>query len=220
MNKVSINFETLFEILRLEKRREELQELPDAFYENVKEYITEKKKILQIAKTNLFSEEEINKTEKQLSNIYKILDELYNRRETKIVNLAMMKSKSETNSALHFPLSKEEMPFFNQLKEIFVEQKKTILGRFKKEPSEVLKKTHLKTSTTNLPLNSTPTTITNNEHNSELKKVKITLTSDVPKFLGKDREIYGPYQKGQSIELSKDIANLLIKRNFAVYEQN
>lgn len=195
MNKVNINFETLYEILRLEKTREDIQELPSTFFDDVKEYIREKKKILGIAQKNLFSEEEIKRTKKQLSNIYKIIDELYNRRETKIVNLAMMKS----DSIPQFPLSKEELNLFKKLKNILVENKKEILGNLHQ----------IKKQTENHEIS----------NNIKEKTISIRLNSDVPKFLGKEMQVYGPYSKNQIIELPEKIAEILIKQNLAIKYQ-
>ena len=58
-----ITYETLYEILRREKSRPELQELDDSFYRNLVKYIEEKKAILesQRKKESIFTSVEIQK---------------------------------------------------------------------------------------------------------------------------------------------------------------
>ena len=78
---ITITYETLFEILRREKDRLELQKLDISFYDDVISYIQEKKALLDgKGQQQLFSEDEKIKTEKQLINIRKILRELYERK--------------------------------------------------------------------------------------------------------------------------------------------
>jgi len=51
------------------------------------------------------------------------------------------------------------------------------------------------------------------EENIELKKVHIT--ESVPKFVGVDLEIYGPFNEREEVELNNQIAEMLIKTNKA-----
>ena len=51
------------------------------------------------------------------------------------------------------------------------------------------------------------------EENTELKKVKVT--EAIPKFVGVDLEIYGPFSQHEEIELHPEIAEMLIKTNRA-----
>ena len=95
---IKITYETLYELLRREKSRETLQELSPTFYDDVADYIKEKIRILadQQRKLNMFSISEREKIEIQLNNVRKILADLYDRREKKIMSLAV--NKSITNS--------------------------------------------------------------------------------------------------------------------------
>ena len=75
---VRITYETLFDMLRQEKGRPEIQKISKTFFSDLTSYLNEKKKIIEESKTKggLFVAEEKERAEKQLGNIKKILIEL------------------------------------------------------------------------------------------------------------------------------------------------
>ena len=92
---INITYETLFDMLRNEKSREELQKLDDSFFEDLIQYISDKKQLISQDKdSEFFSGLEKEKTVKQLKNIKKLVRELYERREKKIVNMALISSRT------------------------------------------------------------------------------------------------------------------------------
>ena len=95
MSKVVITYDTLYEILRREKFKKELQKLDDNFFDNTLNYLNDKSKIYesQKEKDSIFSSE-FKKTEKTLENTKKILKELYEKRESKIIMLALFSSRT------------------------------------------------------------------------------------------------------------------------------
>lgn len=90
-----VTFDTLFEILRNEKTKDDLQKLPESYFLDVVDYLSEKQKSLTLenAQQGLFESEEKEKKIHQISNIKKILKEIYERRENKIFNMALNKSR-------------------------------------------------------------------------------------------------------------------------------
>jgi DNA replication initiation complex subunit (GINS family) len=92
---VKITYETLFDLLRRERGRDEIQELDPGFYDDVLTYLTDKKAILDGISDPESSEAE--KTRIQLQNIKKIVKELYERREKKILLLAINKIRTGSN---------------------------------------------------------------------------------------------------------------------------
>ena len=60
---VVITYETLFEILRREKTREELQKLPDNFHNDVGKYLSDKKQTMLSIANDQFSEIEQEKAQ-------------------------------------------------------------------------------------------------------------------------------------------------------------
>jgi len=81
---VVISYETLFEMLRLERSRTELQKLPDSYVEDVQKIIDS-----DLASMDLLKDDEKKKKEMNLKSTLKIVNELYERREKKVVNMAL-----------------------------------------------------------------------------------------------------------------------------------
>ena len=51
------------------------------------------------------------------------------------------------------------------------------------------------------------------ETNEDLKKVQVL--EEIPKFVGVDLEIYGPFNSEEEVELRSEIAEMLVKANKA-----
>lgn len=200
MGEVIITYDTLSEILRREKFRKELQMLEPTFFADVIKYLGDKEVIVksQESKKGLFSSE-IEKTKKQLQNIKKILKELYEKRESKIIELALFSSrigkKEENLSAMML----EEAKMYNQLYNNLVSFRQGILENImnKQLPKiSMVKPKGLK---------------------SEKKEEKILLRiiHAIPKFVGPNMEIYGPFDEEDMVFLDKNIANTLINKRRA-----
>jgi len=189
-----ITYETLYEILRRERTRQELQELEENFFSKIVKYFKEKTAILesQKQKESIF-QEETKKTEKQLENIKKILKELYEIREMKILNLAVSSSRTKTNNKLN--LLPEEQILYNNIKITLNQSRSKILERLVQGQ---------------LP-NEEPKPIKSNEN--ELKLIRFI--NHVPKFVGTDNNNYGPFEPEMVANLPLKIAELLIKKERA-----
>ena len=90
MSEISITYDLLFDILKIEKSREDLQKLDENFYSDIVNYLSSKDSIIENPNTPI-RERELTKI--QLSNVKKLLIELYDRREKKIINLAFYQIK-------------------------------------------------------------------------------------------------------------------------------
>src|SRR3989338_4305293 len=127
MQEVLITYETLFELLKRERERSDLQKLEPSFFSEVISYVKDKKKILDAKSDSVFAPEERKKTERQLENIYKILRELYERREKKIIQLALDKSRTRSNLIDTSTLLKEEKVFFDAITDLLDNYREAIL---------------------------------------------------------------------------------------------
>jgi len=118
---VSINYELLYDMLRNEKAKFELQNVPQDFFSQVLRYLEHQMLEIQQSKYkhDLFSSTERSKQEVQLYNAKKLLRELYERRERKIMDMAL--NKSRNNSALVDvdALLPEERGFFETMVVLF-----------------------------------------------------------------------------------------------------
>ena len=199
MAEIKVTYETLFDLLRREKGRNDLQELEKTFYEDVKEYIDEKNNTL---KTTI-SRGEKEKINIQLKNIKKILRELYDLREKKIINLAASKVRTNSNLIDTSKLLEKEKSLYNEACELFLKYKLQVIEKIINS-DDVQETPQVKQQE---PKEEEP------PETQEEQKIKIL--HDLPRFLGTDKKIYGPYKKGDLTTLPEETAKLLLDKKRA-----
>ncbi len=192
---MTITYETLYELLRTEKYKKELQTLSNTFLQDVIEYLQEKENIIQSQEQqdSLFSSE-INKTKRQLENTKRILKELYERRERKIIDLALLSSRSKEPQEISSMLPQEHEHFQNILTNLDIARNNILFSILSKK----------------LPSIKPKTIKTENKQNKTIRFVK-----SVPKFLDTELNIHGPFEKEDIASLPSKIANLLITKQRA-----
>ena len=191
-----ITYETLYEILRTEKNKNELQTLPTNFLQDLINYIQEKENIIQSQETkdSIFSSE-TEKTKKQLENTKRIIKEIYEKRERKIIELALLSSRSNEPQETSSLLPQEKENYQNILKNLNSSRHNILINLLSKK----------------LPLIQKPKTIkTENKENKLIRFIKA-----VPKFLDTKLNIHGPFEKEDIASLPSRIANLLVKKQRA-----
>jgi DNA replication initiation complex subunit (GINS family) len=115
-SEINITYETLYELFRREKNREELQELNKTFFKDLVEYINIKKQMMNPTDgENNFTDAQKQKAMVQFENIKKILKELYEKRERKIVSIALNKSRTGSDIINTKILLDEEKLFYDDL---------------------------------------------------------------------------------------------------------
>jgi len=217
MENIRITLETLYDILRNEKKREDLQKLEDSFFNDVVNYLREKKKLLSSKQeeNELFASGERKKLEYELNSINRILKEIYERRETKIIAIAINKSKTGSEIIDTSAMLREERQFYQQVLETLddyrrgillslfkcelpflgklpperkaVETEKKELRNFKSEPAEGL----------------------------AARMAKIRFIRPTPSFIWKDLKVYGPFEQRQETEIFPEVAELLVRKGRA-----
>jgi len=192
-----ITYETLYEILMREKSGQEIQKIDKDFFNDIIKYIKDKKEILesQKSKDNTFALKEIERTTKQLESIYKILKELYEKRESKIINLALLDSRSKTNID-HSYFLPEESKFYESIKNNLNLYREGIL-------SNIIQG--------RLPTFEEPKTIKRDFQD----KILVRFINQVPKFVGSNGFAYGPFEEEDIANLPSDVAKLLIEKGRA-----
>ncbi|AJF62430.1 MAG: hypothetical protein QT11_C0001G0281 [archaeon GW2011_AR20] len=186
-----ITYEILYDILRREKTRQELQKIELNFFQDINKYLNEKTAILDDlkSKSSIFAQKEIEKTEKELNNIKKIIREVYEKREAKIVQLALSSAITNKNQDINNLLEEERLIFDG------------IVKFLKEIRQELLSK---------LLENNKPKVI---KSNPEIKTIRIL--QPVPEFIGDDLNEYGPFEEEYIAFLPAKTAELLIKNNKA-----
>ena len=196
---ITITYETLFELFRREKDREDLQKLEDSFFNDVVGYLSDKNKSLQTDGSQ-FSIEEKEKTRAQLENIKKIISGIYERREKKIVRMALDKSRIKSNIIDTSSMLKEERMLFDRLFLALDNGRGWILNNlleakmpeFVEENKEEVKHEEKKDASGTTKL--------------------VRFLRAVPKFVGRELEEYGPFDEEDVASLPFEIANVLINK--------
>ncbi|VVB81349.1 Uncharacterised protein [uncultured archaeon] len=207
---VVLTYETLYEMLRKEKSRDELQKLDECFFRDVLAYLKEKQQSYDdnLTKNDIFSQSERDKLHIQLTNIRKILKDLYDIRERKIINMSINKSRTHTMIVDTANLLPQEQPFFESLHSVMTQYRTGILHR-------LLEQRELDILPIVLPLPAEEKEEAPLE--SPLKKIKCT--EAIEQFFGEELEPYGPFAAEEETTLPEQLANILISQGKAVEQQ-
>ncbi len=114
-----ISFEYLKKILNEEKKTSNLTKISDDFYEAVKQYLDAKKKLAKD-----------RKDEVEARNIERIVENIFNLRERKIVNFAIIAARI---GSIPQNLTKEEKDFFDKIVNVIKERRKMLESLKKQE---------------------------------------------------------------------------------------
>ena len=212
---INITYETLFELLRREKTRVELQKLDSDFFDDVINYIKEKKEAFESLKdkTDLFAADERQKAEKQLQNVKKIIKEIYEKREKKIISIAVDSSRTFSTVIDTSAMLKQEKDFFEIVLDTLNKFRKGILFSIleAQEPKvdeakeKIEEKEEIKESV---------------KEETKKETMMIRFLYPVPRFVGKNLEEYGPFDKDDVVNIPSELAEVLVKKERAeVLEQ-
>tara|TARA_Y100000310_G_scaffold1020_1_gene1418 strand:- start:15044 stop:15685 length:642 start_codon:yes stop_codon:yes gene_type:complete len=199
-----MTYEKLYDLLRKEKYSQELQKVDENFFRSIIKYLEEKSAIIdaQKSKDSIFAGE-IEKTEKQLVNVKKIVKELYEKRENKIMQLALFSSRIKERDIPPVLLPEERKLFLEILE---------VLNRFRGSVLESVIEKKVPSVPESKPKD-IKRTEEDSEKASELKVVR--LLHPVPQFVANDLNIYGPFEEEDTSVLPKKTANVLIKKKRA-----
>jgi len=131
MAEVKITYETLFDLVRREKSREELQELDSEFYSDIMQYLSSKYSLLKKdgEQAGLFGASESEKVKIQIQNIKKLVKSLYDRRAVKLIRLAINRSKVGVGISNTIAMLPQEKVFFQEVLGVLERQRKDILNK-------------------------------------------------------------------------------------------
>ena len=234
---IKITLETLYDLLRNEKKREDLQKLDPVFFFDVLHYLREKKALLagRQQSTELFAAGERDKLEYELRSIKRILKELYEKREKKIMDIALNKSRTGSDIIDTSAMLSIERDFYNRLLKTLDDYRKGVLlnlfsGELPSVPEQrKLEAEEWKGASPSLSLSapSPSLSLPAFEHSSVLSPrqpsapeipplTRIKFIHPLPSFVWKDLKVYGPYDIGEEIEIYPEVAELIVRKGRAV----
>ncbi len=210
---VVLTYETLYELLRREKSREELQKLDERFFKDTLNYMREKQQSYDdnLTKNDIFSQSERDKLHIQLANIRKILRDLYDIRERKIINMAINKSRTNSHIVDTQNLLAQEQAMFESLHSVLSQYRTGILHRLIE-----LREPDIMPIVLPLP-NEQPQEEIPAPLQHGMKKIKCLDAID--QFFGEELEQYGPFKQDEETTIPEQLADILISQGKAAEVQ-
>ena len=194
-----ITYETIRNAHRAEKE-EELQKLPVSFFESVRSWFSHKEKLKDT--TSLL----------EVENAKKLLEDIINRRERKIVMSALRTVRGEMPPS---SLTDEERKFFDQVVSILKIFRNEVNDKFRNFDDIVEEKIEeAKKSMEELK----PVEVEKPVEKTFIKpngKLLVKALVDLPRFVGSNMESYGPLKVGDVIYVPEEVGKLLITRKVA-----
>ncbi len=213
---INLTYESLFEMVRREKNKSELQKLEKSFFVDFVNYLRQKKEILKNHNSqDIYAQSEKQKTEAQVYNIRKLVKELYDRREKKILDMAIVKARTGSQ-IVDLNISDDEKILFNEVTNILLKHRKEILLHLMDGSFPETKDLKMGTIDTNLEEKGQNSDISSKSAQTEPKNTKkVEFLSFVQEFVGLDLEDYGPFEENDVIDLPEQIATVLVENKVA-----
>ena len=210
VDEIKITLETLYDILRTEKKAEDLQQLEETFYIDVISYLREKKAMLEMKKEsdNIFASGEKEKLQYELRSIKRILKQLYEKREKKIIDIALNRSRTGSDIIDTSTMLRQEKDFYEYLLGHLDNYRRGVLMQLFKgelpesagEKKEIIVEKEIPTS---------------KESSNSDDPTKIRFIHPTPSFVWKDMKVYGPYEPGDEVDIFPEVAALLVRKGRA-----
>lgn len=224
--RIALTYETLFDILRVEKRRDELQELEEKFLENVVTYLQQKKEMLtkKQHESGIESFDEVKKISIQFENIQKIIKEIYERREKKIMLLALNNSRTKAMDLKKGFLLPHEEELYRQLTRLLGAYRgdvmeKIIKGQYpKQELAAVLLNVQDMRKETEIKQQEMPIQAAVEQQEpltAPSSVVQVKFLEEIEEFVGPELEVYGPYPSNTVAALPANIAEIFLSTGSA-----
>lgn len=186
---------TYSEFIRIRRQEQEdgrmLTKLTNETLEEMKDYIGINKKSLEEAK-KMDDPKRVEEITTQIRNALTTLDRIITIRMTKLANMAIHDTKIDQ---ARNNMTSEEIVLFDEMVRLASEHKKKIVSEVKNAEAKEL---HVE------------------DDNSDVDKMVIKITADVPKFIWRNNKSYGPFSFPNVVEIDKEVAEILIKGGKAV----
>ena len=242
---VALTYEKLYELLRREKGKDDLQQLDAAFFLQVVAYLRDKESSYSqnLLKTDVFSMNERQRLQTELHNIHRLVKELYERREKKILDMALNRSRTNANIIDTTNLLTEEKALFDHLVSnldhfrVGVLQNlltlkdpavSTTVAQLRTFAEPVLPKAELPKTVVIEQPDFVPTPISSSQISLSVQKEsvraeqksvngkRVRFLQDAPQVVSSDMETYGPFSANDTATIPHEIAEIWIEQGACV----
>lgn len=202
---LKITLERLYDINRNEKKSADLQVLDQNYLSDVQLYMQQKLAELQERKgsDNMFAMSGMDKMERELRSIQRTIREIYERREKKIIDMALNRSRTQSDIIDTSGMLQKETEFYQ-----------SVLGSLDQYRNEILRPIFTSESTFDRVEVETVDEPPQMPEDSEMG-VTVKFLASIPQFIWKDLKEYGPFEEGDTAQLSVSIAEALVSKGRA-----
>lgn len=188
---MELSYDEIRRIYRLEKNTSRLVEVGEDFLNALNDFVKgEKEGYLKSLK-----DASSDTKARNYANLRKMVEEIFNIREKKLLNYALMSSRTGETDEEHMALQEKET--YRELLKVLKRHKGLLDNIFVAvSPAE----------------KSSP-------KGKDLNRVSVRILKDIPSFLGTDMKEYGPFSAGQAVKLPFKISRLLVSRKIGRTEE-
>ncbi|NTV22906.1 MAG: DNA replication complex GINS family protein [Nanoarchaeota archaeon] len=211
----TITYELIYELVRKEKTSDDIQAISPDTYKKIVSYLRTKLEIYKLESAKETAEAENVKL--QIQSARKLVKELYERRERKILQLAVNRSRTKSETVSTVGLLPEEIPIFEQTTLLLDQFRASLLlpvinakSVEAQAPAE-----HVAAPAPKAPEPVKVQAVPSKPEQGQKKDLTIKFVGPVPRFRGFNLEIYGPFDEGDTATLPEPFAKLLIEKKRA-----
>ena len=217
-----ITYQELRKIQAKERENQDLQELGENFIDEIAEYIATKRNALREmkGKDSVFSRDSAGEIEQELRNVMSIISDIYDRRQRKILSQVMISLKTDSLED-----TSKMFEFENQIYEKVLSLLKAYRSNFLKKmisspgtrPQEPKQETPESSPVpkTVAPKQGLVKQPTETIKKPDVKEVLLRTTHDVPSFVWQNGTTYGPFIRGDVVNLPEPVAEILLNTDKA-----
>ena len=202
-----LTFKFLRELQKKERASRELEKLDNDFYSQVSGYM-EKKMGLDLKNNQDFAER------RDLEHTKIIIGDILNRRERKVINLAVLNVRGTIMPKNILP---EEKELFEKIKSAVTKYRSNLEFVFyeneeKKETAEenAKEETEKENNKDEKDKKTEKSETEHTDNNTKTDTTKIKILGAVPEFVADDGESYGPFEEGEIVDIPQSAASILI----------
>ena len=179
-----LDYDELRKLYRLEKNSSKLAEVEDDFLDSLQTFFEKEKQAYFNSLNDLSSTKA-----KSFSNMKKIISEIFAIREKKLLNKALIASR--TGEIETVKLASQETETLKQMLSVlnthqqFLDQALSMKARNPKKSAK------------------------------SIGRVLVKVLQNVPAFMGSDMKEYGPFEQNKAVSVPEKIASLLVSRKLA-----
>lgn len=181
-----LSYNHLYDLVRRERSHQELQELQKEFYVETQQFL---QGLLEAVRAEPLHSEAART---QFVNSQKLLKQLYELREEKILHLAQNKCRTGSSLIDTTKLLESERALFEDLITALTNARQCH---------------HLDATQIIKPVE--------HQEPAPVMTISIKLLKPVPEFMGKSMETYGPFEENAIVELPEPVAQVLIRKGTA-----